>query len=552
MPARRRKTEEGGDTDIATAAWEANYEAEYETIEEALRPGVRGYSLRELSGGKTKVQVLGQGFKAKTKLFLGRKRLKTKFINSSTLEAEVSTYMKKTVGPYAPLSVTGGQLAEIIPLTAERVSQPAVLSVKLNPKLPREGKPFDLTVSFKSTSREKIVAIRLWVQFPNGEQKTDLFSVTPQEQRVGRKTLSYLQAGIWGPLRMRVTVYATRGGASTRYFKAEVVPNNPFQVTVYPQYNALSWKGAVKYDSASKRYYCYARAVFSNGNSYPVTINRNVRVRVTDGGSHVTSFSFNLNSSYTVQAGSSLTLYVYTYYKNSATADIFKSFGDVRIELKFSTSVGDVADSAVWVMMGQVKVACNFVGSFTGSEHTTVRNIVLGAASAIYEQVDLSITSAPTLEIPSSNSDWNRFRVIRIDDCKNGVSSDEADDMRDDWSSPSTYPKHVDMWFVEAFSGESCAVSTGGFSPTPGPASKSGDKSGVVIDVDDLDPVNSNWGRNVLSVVVAHELAHYLGLSHHSSSSNFMASSTGGTNTNITWSQHNTMEDHGWVQRRNP
>jgi hypothetical protein len=266
----------------------------------------------------------------------------------------------------------------------------------------------------------------------------------------------------------------------------------------------------------------------------------------------VTSFNFDLSNSHTIAPNSSLTLYVYTYYRNSDTADIFENFGDVRIELRFSTSEGNRADDAVWVMMGQLKVACNFVGSFSSAERSAVRNIVLGPGSAVWEQVDLSITSAPILEIPSSNSDFNRYRDIRFDSCKNGVSSDEADDLRSGWSSPDSFSKHVDLWFVETFSGESCASSTGGFSPRPGPASKGGSNSGVVIDLDDLNILTSTWGQNVLRLVVAHELGHYVGLPHHGTASNFMAASTDGSNTGITWDQHNTMDDHDWMQRRNP
>jgi hypothetical protein len=178
--------------------------------------------------------------------------------------------------------------------------------------------------------------------------------------------------------------------------------------------------------------------------------------------------------------------------------------------------------------------------------------LVLGKASSIYEKVDMQLTSAPILWIPSSDSDWSRYRDINLD-CKNGgVTSDEADDMRDDWSSPGEYSKHIDLWFVESFSGESCASSIGGFSPEPGPASKSGDDSGVVIDVKDLNILSSSWGNDVLGVVIAHELGHYLGTGHDSSTNNFMNASVGPNSTNIKWSQHNDIDDHDWVQKINP
>lgn len=551
MP-RRKQPEQGGHLDSEWGAWAESYEREYEHLNYPAESTISGFAVREGPRNTSRLQVLGDGFSPKSRLYLDGQRLRTKYLNKNTLEVDVSARRKKSAGAYAQLAVSGGAGTALVPLHAGPLSKPAVTGIQLRPRVPRHGEPFDIKVSYRAPADESVDVIKLGVVYPNGEPKEGYFKVTPKEQKSGTKLFKSLATDVWGPLHINVTVYSSTGAASTRQFRSDVVPANPFQVAVYPQYSALSWKGAVSYNSSNKRYYCHARCVFSNGNDFPVTITPLVLASVTDGGNPVTSFFFNLSSSTVVPANSTRTLYLYTYYKNSDTADIFRNFGDVRIQLTFITSAGAVADSAVWVMMGQVKVACNFVGNFSGTERSTVRNIVLGAASAIYEQVDLSITSAPILEIPSSNSDWSRFRVIRIDSCKNGISSDEADDMKSDWSSPGSYSKHIDMWFVESFSGASCASSTGGFSPRPGPASKSGDDSGVVIDIKDLDPVNSNWGRNTLSVVVAHELGHYLGLKHHSNSGNFMAASTGGSNTAITWSQHNKMEDHDWVQKRNP
>jgi hypothetical protein len=507
-------------------------------------PGARGLP--------TRVRVSGRHLNTATNVYLNAQPLGTRFIDPHNIEAELPDYVRLDPATVGLIAISDGPPPARPASVMAAARRPAILDITPTPETPKVDAPFRLNVRFSTAAELAPVLLHVAAIFPNADEQDGFFEVSAREAAAGVKTIGGFRSGAWGAMKVRVTAYAKSGEATTRAVRFDVVPSNPFQVTVYPRYYSVSGKGAVQFESSTGRYYCRARCVFSNGLGRAVTINRPVHVRVTDGGSEVTSFDFNLSSSHTVAANSSLTLYLYTYYRNSDTADIFEGFGDVRIQLRFSTSEGNRSDDAVWVMMGQLKVACNFVGSFSSAERNAVQSIVLGSASAVWEQVDLSITSGPILEIPSSHADFGRFRDIRFDSCKNGVSSDEADDLRGGWSSPDTYPRHVDLWFVESFSGESCASSTGGFSPRPGPASKSGSNSGVVLDVDDLNILTSTSGQNFLRVAVAHELGHYLGLEHHGSASNFMAASSGGTNTAITWDQHNIMDDHDWLQRRNP
>lgn len=555
--ARKRATsrgEQSGMLDGQMMEYAARVDAEFTPLRRNTRPPhLAGVEL--VPGEKRapkRLRVTGRDLTPGTNVYLNGQPLGTRFVSESALDVELPDYVAIDASAVGQLVVSNG-LPPVPParlLAATR--RPAIIDIAPIPDTPRAGRPFRLKVKFSNSADVAPSLLHMSVIFPNSEEQEGYFEVTKRESAAGAKTIGPFRCGVWGTMKVRVTAYAQSGEAVTRTLRFDVVPANPFQVAVYPRYYGSSWKGAVQFDSSSGRYYCRARCEFSNGLSRAVTINRPVNVRVTDGGDEVTSFTFNLSSTHTIAANSSLTLYLYTYYRNNDTADIFGDFGDVRIELRFSTSEGSRADNAVWVMMGQVKVACNFVGSFSAAERNAVQSIVLGPASAVWEQVDLSITSAPILEIPSSNSDFNRYRDIRFDSCKNGVSSDEADDLRSDWSSPDSFPEHVDLWFVESFSGESCASATGGFSPRPGPDSKGGSESGVVIDLDDLNILTSTWGQNVLRLVVAHELGHYVGLPHHDTASNFMAASTSGNNTAITWDQHNTMDDHDWMQRRNP
>jgi len=56
-------------------------------------------------------------------------------------------------------------------------------------------------------------------------------------------------------------------------------------------------------------------------------------------------------------------------------------------------------------------------------------------------------------------------------------------------------------------------------------------------------------GRNLMGIVVAHELGHLLGLSHSPTNDNFMEASVSTANTDITHGQYRDMTDHGFVKR---
>ncbi|MCK4761020.1 MAG: hypothetical protein KAW12_02400 [Candidatus Aminicenantes bacterium] len=437
-------------------------------------------------------------------------------------------------------------------------TKPQIIEIIPDPQVPRTGLPFALILRFHPNPDAPAAAVHLQIEFPDGEKQAGCYRISPGEQAEGVKIFADLICGIWGTAKLQATLYAEDGSAASSYTRFDVVPENPFQVTVSPWEKSTSRQGAACYDEKKKRYYCQSKVVFSNGNNFPVTLKGPVKVKVTDGGAHVYSFSFNMGKAYTVKANSSITFLIDTFHpKGDKVAGIFDRFQDVTIELSFSTSQGWVSDYHPWIRMGQVKVACIFVGNFSWLEKGIIRFIVLGKASAIYEQENISITSAPGLGIPSSHPDWNRYRDIRIDECKGdyeGVISEEFRQLLSKWSSPAKYANHLDIFFVESFSGAACAKFVRGFAPRPGAASKSGPNSGAILKLKDTELFKKSWGIDRFAVGVAHEVGHYLGLKHTPKDSmNIMFDvDTTGYNTKITWDQHNTMVKHDLVQGLNP
>ena len=61
--------------------------------------------------------------------------------------------------------------------------------------------------------------------------------------------------------------------------------------------------------------------------------------------------------------------------------------------------------------------------------------------------------------------------------------------------------------------------------------------------------LSTTSGRNLMGIVVAHEVGHFLGLDHSTTNDNFMEASVNTANTDITHGQYRDMADHGFVGR---
>lgn len=440
-----------------------------------------------------------------------------------------SKHLEPTWVPQAPASPT------ILELNADR---PAIWS----------GAEFAIRVRFWVPSEQQAILLRLETRLPFGSWSTATFVISKEEHQRGEKVVGAYMAAIPGAIDIRATVYSDRGGAGKAEVQLNALPTNPISMTVVPQTVGTNGEGPAHYNAAEDRFYCYARFDVANGFPFSVTLGPTVTCHVTDGGDDVATFSFSIGTS-TILANSVTSLYVYTRHGSSSDVyDIFENFGDVRMDFTLQTSAGDISNWHVWAAMAQIKLALNFVGNMSVNTRATFQDIVENEASAIYEQQSLYISESQRFLLPSDHPDWNRYRDIRMNDnkdqdCTSG--SDEADDLRDDWSAPVAW---LDVWVVESFSGPACSASVGGFSPVDGPTDKGGDESGVVIQLAGVN-LSTTFGRGLMGIIVAHEVGHFLGLAHVDDASNFMAASTGGTNTGITHGQYLDMSEHGFVER---
>ncbi|MBP2328157.1 hypothetical protein JOF56_008542 [Kibdelosporangium banguiense] len=162
------------------------------------------------------------------------------------------------------------------------------------------------------------------------------------------------------------------------------------------------------------------------------------------------------------------------------------------------------------------------VGSenFSAADLTTINNAI-GTLRGIYASIGLTLRRVEHYIIPLASA--NGRDVIDNDG--------EAETLTDEWTVANNA---VDVFFVRLYVG-----SVAGLSPVPGPC----DKNAKGMDGTVCELIGGTTGQ-----VLAHEVGHYLGLSHVTGdSSNLMFPSVpnGGL---LTAAQGNTMRSHCFIE----
>jgi hypothetical protein len=374
------------------------------------------------------------------------------------------------------------------------------------------GMSFELAIHFHLPEGQCAPFLRLRVRMPRSGWRELLVPVNKQEQRRGEARVGGFRCALAGEIRVEASLYASGGGADSAQVVLLALPPNPISLDVVPQTRGTNGEGPAHYNGGEDRFYCYARCTFVNGFPYDVAVGPRVTCRITDGGAHVATFDFAVGAT-TVPANGSRTIGIYTRHgSGSGVYGVFRGFGDVTMLFTFETSEGEVGGSNVWAAMAQIRLALNFVGNIPVADRAAIQSIAENEASAILEQQSLYISETRRFLLPSDDPDTARYRDVEMDDNKDSdctAGSDEADELRDDWSSPTDW---LDVWIVETFSGPSCAAGVTGFSPVDGPTDKSGSGSGYLLRRNGRD-LTSDDGRVRMGRTIAHELGHFLGWS---------------------------------------
>lgn len=160
-------------------------------------------------------------------------------------------------------------------------------------------------------------------------------------------------------------------------------------------------------------------------------------------------------------------------------------------------------------------------------DDVTKAQYALQVARDIYAQVGLGVRRIV----------WQRIGVADAGGYVDIRDRDEAQDLTDDWSGPAG---GIDVFLVQSIG------DAGGWSNVDGPCDKKSksDLSGAVVEL--------SGRRRFTGVLLAHEVAHYLGLSHTNTITNLMGADTNGdgigeitsNSTAVTSGQGSTMRSH--------
>jgi len=172
------------------------------------------------------------------------------------------------------------------------------------------------------------------------------------------------------------------------------------------------------------------------------------------------------------------------------------------------------------------------VGDFGSQEHVDLYNAV-DQMRQIYERRDITLRGVGRYIL--NNSLAGGFTVLD--------SENEFRDMLERWSVPNDW---VDVFVVQQFNWGGYNGYAGNI---PGPTSKTGREDGIAGDKTGFTDASgaARLDTGVLSQLLGHEIGHYLGLSHVSTTNNLMLANTGVRGPNLDYDQYRTLFGHGFM-----
>lgn len=409
------------------------------------------------------------------------------------------------------------------------------------------GEDVDLVVSFHRRAIARAALVSVDVRFPSGRASHATYAIDERDRRAGRVALRGLRSGEAGELRVLVTLRDDAGDVHQRAGRFSVLTRNPVRMYLTPTFLTQSGRaGAPRFDFGQRRWYCEAAVRWVNSTSSVVNLGRTVTVRMTDAGSHVGTFTFDLSGAIVIPAGSTVYGNLYTYHpEGHPSFNVFHAKGDLTFEYSMSGSGFAPSRSQVWRTMRVVGYNLIRVGDFTGAERSEYDRAARDIASGIYVSRDMTVYGTELYRIEGTtqmDADKARFRFID--------SQAEINELRNRYT--------VSNWYLDVFMVEGRWDGAFGSSPVNGPVDKQGNSSGLVVRRDG-DTVN-------LGQTLAHEGGHYLGLEHADEDDgcadtdpaspdiddNFIFSSSRRDSDVITGCQIDKMRRHGLVRSMTP
>jgi reprolysin-like metallo-peptidase family M12B len=428
-----------------------------------------------------------------------------------------------------------------------RPLRPLVTGVTVSPASLYVGERFTVRVRFLRRTVVPAQIVSVAVRFPSGEMRTAHYPLTRGEIDRGVVDLGGFVSGESGEFHVVATLRDRAGGAHRQAATFGVFTRNPVQLFVTPSYWTKSGNvGAPKFDFAQRRWYCYASVRWVNGEPRSVNLGRTVSARITDAGTEIDRFTFDLSGDIVIPANTTVYGTWYTWHAEGSPAfNVFHAKGDLTFHYSMTGGGFTPTRSQIWRTMRVIGHNIIRVGDFTASERNEYRRASEQVASGIFRARDMTVYGVELYRIegtPQMDADKARFRFL------DGVAEFDA--------LVSGYT--VGNWFLDVFFVETVWDGSFGMSRVNGPVDKQGTSSGIVIRRDG-DTVN-------LGQTFAHESGHYLGLEHADEndgctdtdpadpniSDNFIFSSSRSDSVAITLCQIDKMRRHGLVHSLTP
>ena len=403
------------------------------------------------------------------------------------------------------------------------------------------NQPFRLKVQFNNRGEDSagLASVTvLWAGRPFTVEK----KITEEEAQQGvamvefdkRRTLPV------GHVQFLVALYRTDGAQASFQKSFWVLPSNPLSLSLSPAGATVTgtWSARGEYVGAGDRYVTQVTVTIANGDSSPVTLNRIGDWGFWDGGvdtgTRIESGTLDWGGPVTVPAFGIWTGSVsFSSPAGSGIYNVYHRKEDMALQIQMTAADGRrPAGEITCRVMLAFGVNIIKVGDFGAQEHVDLYDAV-DQMRQIYEQRDITLRGVGRYIL--NNSLAGGFTVLD--------SETEFRDMLERWSVPNDW---VDVYVVQQFNWGGFNGYAGGI---PGPTSKTGREDGIAGDktgfTDGSGTARLNTG--VLSQLIGHEIGHYLGLSHVSTSNNLMLANTGVRGPNLDYGQYRTMFGHGFM-----
>ena len=403
-------------------------------------------------------------------------------------------------------------------------------------------RPFALRVSFRAGRAAKpllVSAIVQWAGQPFVVEKR----VSPTDAGNGRVDLRFgpQQTLPTGGVTFYVSLFGANGAQSSFRTSYAVLPSNPFSLQVSPDVDFVTGTFSARAVRSGSKFVTHVRVRLSNGDGSKATIPGSFTWKFWDGGvggSLVEQGTGSFGSSISVGAHSLWDGFIaFTSPSGSGVFDKLNGRDDLTLQIIMQRPGGGTVTGSITVRtMFTVGLNITRVSfeAFTATEETDLAAAVV-VTQQIYARRDMAVTT-DNRGIHQKNV--GGYEII--------TSENEARDLFDDWSGPDTN-HNIDVFVVQSISGTGFDGLAGDI---PGPTSHKGRKSGVVVDKHGFVDASGTKHLDVdyHGMVMAHEVGHYLGLSHVNEAHNLMLPNSDRNDTNLNYDpQYLTIIKHGWV-----